>query len=199
MVSNIFYFHPYLGKWSNLTKWLQIFLHTVLLQCCGTVFFFYSCLGFTDSRPHLAPWKNALQSRTNEQTIDTSRCNIMECTFQYISKESPRKWNDKTSLDSIFPCDVKISCTFFWTNPPKSMKVSFPSGVTFGVRPPTPGFSAEAHPRVGGAVWPESSHGTLAGRNGPNNGWNPGTAGQTVLRHVLRERYGPGASKYSHD
>ena len=40
MVSNIFYFHPYLGKWSNLTNFFQLgwnHQQEKMPRCCGAV------------------------------------------------------------------------------------------------------------------------------------------------------------------
>ena len=111
----------------------------------------FFCLGFTfTSSPGTGKPSKAQQTHT----IETLRYNIiiMKFTFQTNHPES-----GMTTL--LFHMMLRWPANvFFWgANPLKSLKD------TKGLLPPPWASTVEAHPRVGGAVWPESSHGTLAG------------------------------------
>ncbi len=110
----------------------------------AVVSFFYSCLGFTFASSPGTLGSLAKPKKLTPLTLQGATS--WNVHFKRITQKV--EWQNL----SIFPCDVKISCTFFLTNPPKSMKASFPSGVTFGVRPPPPASPLRRIP-----VWVERS------------------------------------------
>lgn len=155
----------------------------------------YSYLGFTfTSSPGTGKPGKAQQTHT----IDTLRYNIiMEFTFQTNHPESGMT----TLLFHVmlrWPANV-----FFWGANPLNFTEGYWRPPSHPPSNPPPWASTvEAHPRVGGAVWPESSHGTLAGfgskrmevkleKNQRLKSWNGPWGRSCFWREVWASKYYP--------